>query len=135
MVGVIFAYIHTVYWFYDYSFLCLTGCFSIIIWTPNVLSVLYACVLYFCICTCSEQLSMFHMERRSRNTLIIIIISIIIIITTIYLCLIVHHPWALQELCSCMNRHNQTGITSMNISHCLKDNLKELWGPSLTGQS
>ena len=24
----------------------------------------------FCICTCSAQLSMFHMERRSRNTLI-----------------------------------------------------------------
>ena len=58
-----------------------------IIWTPTVLSVLYArvsvvvvffCfffVLFFCICTCSAQLSMFHMERRSRNTLIIIIIN------------------------------------------------------------
>ena len=45
-----------------------------IIWTPAVLSVLYTCVLYFCICTCSAQLSMFHMERRSRNTLIINII-------------------------------------------------------------
>ena len=44
------------------------------IWTPTVLSVLYACVSYFCICTCSAQLSMLHMERRSRNTLIIIII-------------------------------------------------------------
>ena len=32
--------------------------------------------VYFCICTCSAQLSMFHMERRSRNTLIIIIIII-----------------------------------------------------------
>ena len=32
------------------------------------LSVLYACVLYFCICTCSAQLCM---ERHSRNTLII----------------------------------------------------------------
>ena len=42
---------------------------------------MYACVLYFCICTCSAQLSMFHMERRSRNTLIII--SIIIVTTTI----------------------------------------------------
>ena len=31
----------------------------------------YMCV--FCICTCSAQLSMFHMERHSRNTLIIII--------------------------------------------------------------
>ena len=45
-----------------------------IIWTPTVLSVLYACVLYFCICTCSAQMNMFHMERRSRNTLIILIL-------------------------------------------------------------
>ena len=44
-----------------------------IIWTPTVLSVLYACVSYFCICTCSAQLNTFHMERRSRNTLIVII--------------------------------------------------------------
>ena len=41
-----------------------------IIWTPTVLSVLYACVLYFCICTCSAQLSMFHTERHCRNMLI-----------------------------------------------------------------
>ena len=46
-----------------------------IIWTPAVLSVLYACVLYFCICTCSAQLSMFYMERCSRNMLIIITLS------------------------------------------------------------
>ena len=71
MVGVIFD---TVYGFHGYSFLSLVGCFSMIIWTPTVLSVIYACVLYFCICTCSAQLSKFHMERRSRNTLIIIII-------------------------------------------------------------
>ena len=57
-------------------FLCLVGCFSMIIWTPTVLSVLYACISYFCISTCSAQLSMFHMERRTRNTLIIIIIII-----------------------------------------------------------
>ena len=37
-------------------------------------SVLSACVFYFCICTCSAQLSMFHMEKRSRNTLIIILL-------------------------------------------------------------
>ena len=55
-----------------------------IIWTPTVLSVLYACVLYFCICTRSAQLSMFHMERRSRNTLIIIIIINIIIFINIF---------------------------------------------------
>ena len=59
--------------FYGYSFLCLVGCFSMIIWTPTVLSVLYACVLYFCICTCSAQLSMFHVERRSRNMLILLL--------------------------------------------------------------
>ena len=64
--------------FYGY-FLCLVGCFSMIIWTPTVLSVLYASILYFCICTCSAQLSMFHMERRSRNTLIIIIIIICVL--------------------------------------------------------
>ena len=43
-----------------------------IVWTPAVLSVLYAHVFYFCICPCSAQLSMFHMKRRSRNMLIII---------------------------------------------------------------
>ena len=64
---------------------CLVGCFSMIIWTPTVLSVLYACVLYFCICICSVQLSMFHMERRFRNTLIIIIIIIIIISALAYI--------------------------------------------------
>ena len=30
-------------------FLCLVGCFSMVTWTPTVLSVLYACVSYFCI--------------------------------------------------------------------------------------
>ena len=70
-------YFNTVYGFYGYSFLCLVGCFSMIIWTPIVLSVLYACVLYFCIWTCSAPLSMFHMERCSRNTLITIIVSYI----------------------------------------------------------
>ena len=55
-------------------FHCILGCFSMIVWTPAVLSILYVCVLYFCICTCSAQLSMFHMEKRSRSTLIIIII-------------------------------------------------------------
>ena len=76
MIEVIFVYINMVFGFYRYSFLCLVGCFSMIIWTPAVLSVLYACVLYFCLCTCSVQLRMFHMERRTRNTLIIIIIII-----------------------------------------------------------
>ena len=34
--------------------------------------------IYFCICPCSAPLSMFHVERHSRNPLIIIIIIIII---------------------------------------------------------
>ena len=55
-------------------FHCLIECFSMIVCTPAILSVVYACVLHFCICTYSAQLSTFHMERRSRNTLIIIII-------------------------------------------------------------
>ena len=46
-----------------------------IVWTPAVLGVLFTCVLYFCICPCSAQLSMFHAERRSRITLIINIIT------------------------------------------------------------
>ena len=54
-----------------------------IVWTPVVLGVLYACVLYFCICTCSAQLSFFHMGRRSRNTLTIIIIIILFFIIII----------------------------------------------------
>ena len=53
---------------------CSAGCFSVIVWTHAVLGVLHACVLYFSICTCSAQLSMFHMERHSINTLIIITI-------------------------------------------------------------
>ena len=62
---------------------CLVACLGLIVWTHAVLGVIYACVLYFCICTCSAQLSMFLMERRSRNTLIIIVIIIIIIINII----------------------------------------------------
>ena len=45
-----------------------------IVWTQAVLGVLYACVLYFRICPCSAQLSVFHMEWRCRNTFIIIMI-------------------------------------------------------------
>ena len=59
-----------------FFFNCLVGCFSMTVWTPAVLSVLHACVSYFCICPCSVQLSMCYMERCSRNTLIIIIIII-----------------------------------------------------------
>ena len=82
MVGVMYVYVDTVFGFYGVFFHCLVG-FSIIAWTPAVLSVLYTCVLHFCICTCSALLSMFHVERRYRNTLIITIIIIIIIIIVI----------------------------------------------------
>ena len=58
-------YVDTYTGFMGIPFLCLIGCFSMSIWTPTVLSVLYACVLHFCIFTCSARLSMFHMERRS----------------------------------------------------------------------
>ena len=39
-LGLFFVYVDTVYGFYRY-FLCLVGCFSMITWTPTVLSVLY----------------------------------------------------------------------------------------------
>ena len=48
-----------------------------IVRTHAVLGVFYACVLYFCFCTYSAQLSMFRMEKRSRNMLIIIIIMVV----------------------------------------------------------
>ena len=64
--------------FYEHSFLWLVGCFSMMIWTPAVLSFLYARVLYFCICTCSGQLSLFQMERRSRNTLIMMMMMMMV---------------------------------------------------------
>ena len=44
-----------------------------IVWHA-VWRVCYTCVLYFCICTCSAQLSVFHMERQSRSTMIIIVL-------------------------------------------------------------
>ena len=47
MVDVIFVYADTVFGFYGYSFLLLVGCFSMIIWTLAVLSVLHACALCF----------------------------------------------------------------------------------------
>ena len=67
-------YIDTILAFYGYTFYnhlyCLVGCLSIIAWTHAVLGVLNTCVLHCYICTCSAQLSMFHMERQARNMLI-----------------------------------------------------------------
>ena len=42
MVGVVFVYFDTVY---EYSFLCLAGCFSMIIWTPTVC---FECLICMC---------------------------------------------------------------------------------------
>ena len=56
MVGVIFVYADTVFGFYGYSFLRLVGYFMII-WTPAVLSVLYACVLYLHLFSTTEHVS------------------------------------------------------------------------------
>ena len=72
MVGVIYVYVDTVFGFHVFKLLCWmfqhdcldTCCFECLI-------MLYACVLYFCICPYSAQCSVFHMERRSRSTLIV----------------------------------------------------------------
>ena len=74
-------YIDTIFAFYGYIFFytllySLVGCLSMIVWTHAILGVLYAGVLYFCICNCSAQLSMCHMKKQSRNTLIFITIII-----------------------------------------------------------
>ena len=75
MAGIIYVYVDTVFWVLRVLFFlnCSVRYLSMIVWTPAALGVLYAYVLYFCICTCSAQLSMFHMERCSKNMLIIII--------------------------------------------------------------
>ena len=53
------------FFFFCFLFTRLVGYFSMVVWPAAVLSVLYACVLYFCICPCSAHLSIFHMEWRS----------------------------------------------------------------------
>ena len=64
-------------YFYTHLY-CFVECLSMIVWTHAVWDVLYACVLYLYICTSSAQLSMFHMERRSRNSLIITVVVVVI---------------------------------------------------------
>ena len=66
------------FFFLNTHLYCSVGCLSMGVWTHAVLGILYAYVSYFCICTCSAQLSMFHMEKHSRNMLTIIFIIIII---------------------------------------------------------
>ena len=43
--------------FMGFLFLCLVGCFSMIIWTPAVLSFLYACALYLHLFNATEHVS------------------------------------------------------------------------------
>ena len=61
----------------------LVGCLSMIVWTHAILGVFYACVLYFCICPCSTQLSVFHIKRHSRNMLIVIIIIVVVVVVVV----------------------------------------------------
>ena len=79
-----------------------------IIWTLAVLSVLYACVLYFCICTCSEQLSMFYMERRSRNTLIMMMMMMMMMVIIIIIITLSHNS---RECGTLWNTYAPTGVT------------------------
>ena len=117
--------------FYGYFFNCLVGCFNMIVWMPAFLSVLYACVLYFCICTSSAQLSMFHMERHSRNMHIIIIITIMIIIMNIITIIIISTA---NEEPSETRRESRTLTILLPDSRCLKilsgrDHNKSLQAP------
>ena len=59
-------------------FNCLVGCLSMTVRTAGVLGVLHAWVWHFCMCICSAQLSMFHMKRCSRNTVISFLLLIIV---------------------------------------------------------
>ena len=43
---VIFVYVEAVYWFYGCSFLCLIGCFSMIVWTPVFECLTCMCFLF-----------------------------------------------------------------------------------------
>ena len=47
VVGVFLCTLMQYIGFMGVHFLCLIGCFSMIVWTPTVLSVLYACIFYF----------------------------------------------------------------------------------------
>ena len=63
IVGTIYVHIDAIFPFYGhipfFSFFfnthlyCLVGCLSMVAWTHAVLGVLYGCVLYFGVCTCS----------------------------------------------------------------------------------
>ena len=87
-------------------FLCSVGSFSMIIWTSTVLRVLFACVLYFCIWTCSARLSTFHMERPSRNTLIIIVL-LLLLFNHWYTASFYHSLCKCGKIDNCLTHHTQ----------------------------
>ena len=79
MVGITYVYIDTIFGIYGhidfvvvvvvvFFFTIFAGCLSMIVWTHALFGVLY--VLYFSICTCSGKLSIFHMDRCSKHTII-----------------------------------------------------------------
>ena len=81
VVGIIYVYVDTVFGIYGYFFFfffnCLVGCLSMIVWTPAVLGVFYACVLYFCNRTCSSQLSMFTWKGALEiRSLLLLLLSL-----------------------------------------------------------
>ena len=55
----IYGYVDRVFGVYGFVFFlnCLVGCLNMIIWTPAVLSVLYACVLYLHLFSSIEHVS------------------------------------------------------------------------------
>ena len=57
MVGIIYVYVHTVFGLCGVFFHCLVGCLSMIVWTPAVLGVLYACVLCLHLFSAIEHIS------------------------------------------------------------------------------
>ena len=60
-----------------------------IVWTPAAWRVLSACVLYFCVCTCSAQLSIFHMEKRSLSLLFLLNVGGVFVGNCFHKCLLV----------------------------------------------
>ena len=72
MVGVIFVYADTVFGFYWYSFFVFNWMFQHDYLDTCCFECLICMCFVFCLCICLAQLSMFHSERRFRNTLIII---------------------------------------------------------------
>ena len=115
------------FFFFEYPSLQLSWMFEHDCLDTCCLGVLYASVLYVCICTCSVQSSMFHMERRSRNTLIIIIP-----VDRLWLHWVL--PWkkqmAKQESHLCGDQSSSLGIQKMEKKRKIQSHFVSLqwWG-------